>query len=81
MKSLGEQRKIIEKITERDKAITDIKDKALLVIEHLCCGDFKPSDKVLEACYTFAHVGRGVCENPHEDWVEELEQAFQRIIE
>ena len=68
----------IKEIRLRDEQTESIKDKALLVIEELICNC--ESNELLDTIYRFAHVGRGVCSNPHEDWTQELEAMFQDII-
>jgi len=68
---------------ERER-IDSLRDKALEVIEYLTCDDdFALSDsrecKLLTKIYTYAHVARGHCENPHEDWRKELEETWQAL--
>ncbi len=63
----------------------DLKDKALEVIEELTCNDdfgapdASPEKKLLTKIYCFVHVARGHCENPHEDWVAELEKYHKHL--
>ena len=59
----------------------DIRTKALATIEGLTCGEFKPYSNIVEACYRFSHIALGECENPHKDWVAELDKTFQRLID
>ena len=63
----------------------DIKDKALEVIEEITCNDdygapnCNNDQKLLCLIYKFVHIARGHCENPHEDWVKELNDLHKRI--
>jgi len=68
------------KVNEQPKTEeVDLRYKALLVIESLTIGDFEPNNEVLEACYKFAHVARGNCYNPHEDWKQELCELYEKL--
>jgi hypothetical protein len=58
--------------------MTDIslKDKALLTIEGICLASGRAE---LDSIYTFAHVANGHCENPHEDWVRDLDATYKQL--
>lgn len=55
--------------------------RALRVIEGLTFPDITndPKEK-LEEIYKYAHIGVGDCENPHEDWCEELLEAEEALV-
>lgn len=79
-------KKQVETTRKKRKALaeTSIKDKALQVIEEMCCNDDfslskSPYAKLLVDIYTYAHVANGTCQNPHEDWVEELNKHYEAI--
>ena len=52
--------------------------KALRVIEGMMVVT-EPENKMLMACYKFAHVGLGNCGNAHQDWVVELDDMYSRL--
>lgn len=53
---------------------TDIRKKALIVIEYLASQE-KPDVKMI---YKAAHVA-GVCHNPHEEWREQLDRMYEKV--
>lgn len=53
----------------------DIKEKALRVIEAIT-SESTLNTKQKEAIYKFSHTALGECKNPHTDWVEELDKAY-----
>lgn len=59
-----------------------MEEKALEVIQVLTTSDINmPTDKRLEKIYKLAHVARGTCGNPHNDWAKEVEsdhKAFKK---
>jgi len=55
----------------------DIKTKALEAIEGLCSLDENSRDVVI---YKIAHVALGKCENPHDDWREELDRLHKLLV-
>lgn len=60
----------------------DIKTKSLIVIEGMLLAvDGTDDDEFLGACYKFAHVGLGYCRNSHDDWVKEMEETYQKLID
>jgi len=64
--------------------MTELKDKAIEVIEALTCSDdFARSNsrehQILTLVYKFAHIAKGTCKNPHADWVGELNQQWEAI--
>lgn len=59
-------------------AEADIKAKALYTIEGMILG-VEPENKMLNACYKFAHVALGHCENPHNEWLKELEETYSKL--
>lgn len=76
----------IEVIRKRRKASAkaSIKDKALQVIEDMCCNDDfsiseSPYAKLLTRIYTYAHVANGTCQALHKDWVKELNDHYKAI--
>lgn len=88
MKKLDKNKlkKQVETTRKKRKALakTSIKDKALQVIEEMCLNDDfslskSPYAILLTRIYTYAHVANGTCQNPHEDWVEELNKHYKAI--
>ena len=65
----------IKKYTPRN-----IKNKALMVIDGLVLA-IEPEDKLLGAIYRIAHAGLGHCPNPHEGWVKEIHETFNKLRE
>ena len=56
------------------------KDKALITIEGLTYEDITTQpEKKLEMIYRFAHIARGECKNPHENWQRELDEAYKAL--
>lgn len=68
----------------KKQAESDIKVKALLVIEALCFGEVKITQgKQNELVYKFAHaaLSKGVCKRcNHSDWEVELNQWYDDLI-
>ena len=70
-----------------DMEQVDLLTKAIAVIEELTCHDdfgspdASPEKKLLARIYTFAHVAKGWCANPHADWVQELEEYYSQLEE
>ena len=56
-----------------------IRVKALKTIEGMILAT-EPTNEMLRACYRFTHVALGACENPHQDWANELEQTYQKLV-
>lgn len=56
-----------------------LKGRALLVIDHILV-NIESEDKLLCMLYRIAHCATGVCGNIHEDWVEELEANYKRLV-
>lgn len=79
MQTIEQQKETLGTLEAREPKNPTLKDKALYVIETVSMGYFTPCEKVLTACYKYAHVARGVCLNPHEDWKKELEEAYKRM--
>jgi len=56
-------------------------EKALRVIEDICLlkmGMCKTdAEKVFADIYMHAHVGLGTCKNPHQNWVDRLNKAYE----
>ena len=59
----------------------EVADRALRVIEGLTFEDVRgtPEEKMAKI-YTYAHVGNGHCENPHEEWRKDLEGAEEALV-
>jgi len=58
----------------------DIKYKALVAIEGLMFDDIEMTcEDKLARIYKFAHVALGTCQNPHEDWVRELDETLEAL--
>jgi len=79
-------KKEVKAIKKKRKALakTSIKDKALQLIEEMTCDDDfamskSPYAKLLTQIYVYAHIANGTCQNPHEDWVEELNKHYEAI--
>lgn len=60
------------------KEESSIEAKALATIEGMILA-VEPEDKMLSACYRFAHVASGHCQNQHEDWLEELNKTYEQL--
>lgn len=60
-----------------------IRAKAIKVIECLCFPDFKfkSVEDLQVLLYKFAHIADGSCKNKHKDWVTELEQEYQNLVD
>lgn len=54
------------------------KGKTLLVIDHLLA-NIESEDKLLNKLYRFAHCATGICDNPHPDWIKEVEETYQAL--
>ena len=74
-----EQMNIISK--KHTEAKEDFKNRCFFLIEALVGGDIVCDDteKLKEDICKIAHIGTGTCENPHEDWVEEMEAMFAKF--
>ena len=55
-----------------------LKGEALLVIDHILT-NIESEDKLLSTLYRIAHCSTGVCENPHEDWQEEVHKLYKEV--
>ena len=79
MQITKEQMNIISK--KHIEAKKDFKNRCFFLIEALVSGDIIYADieKIEEDIYKIAHIGTGTCENPHEDWVEEVEKMFLKF--
>ena len=59
-----------------------LKDKALRVVEVM--SELASVEKTTldpDEVYRLVHVGTGTCNNPHPDWVKELEDTYQAFKE
>ena len=74
-----EQMDIIRK--KHSEAKKDFKNRCFFLIEALVSGDIIYADieKIEEDICKIAHVGTGTCENPHEDWIEDVEKMFLKF--
>ncbi|MFH2029081.1 MAG: hypothetical protein ABIJ40_00465 [Bacteroidota bacterium] len=63
------------------EAKKDFKNRCFFLIEALVSGDiiYANIEKIEEDICKIAHIGTGTCENPHEDWVEEVEAMFVKF--
>lgn len=57
-----------------------LKGRALLCIDHIL-SNIGSEDPLLSKFYRLAHCATGVCLNPHEDWVDEVNQTYKQLIE
>jgi len=71
----------LAEIKRLEGEMDNIKTKALSVIEGLTLGDFSPDEKILQACYRFSHVALGRCQNPHTDWLDELDSTYRALVD
>lgn len=55
-------------MTDREKFLT----RALLIIEGLTY--LGPDNELIGNIYSVAHVATGHCENPHEDWLADMDK-------
>jgi len=62
----------------RDRCAQTLQGRALLTIDHIL-SELESEDKLLEKLYRIAHCATGVCPNPHEDWVKELEEDCEKL--
>lgn len=56
-----------------NKEELDVREKALLVIEHMAAND------ELWDYFKFAHITLGDCSNPHNDWVRKLNKTYNEL--
>jgi hypothetical protein len=54
----------------------ELKDKALKVIEFIAMNHWDRPEAII---YRISHIANGECENPHWDWVEELNQLYDKL--
>lgn len=54
--------------------------RTLLVIEGVCLTK-DPEDKLASQIYTICHGGMNLCNNPHEDWVKEINELQNSLAE
>lgn len=55
-----------------------LRGRALLTIDHLLT-NIESDDPFLCKLYSIAHCATGLCDNPHEDWVKELNQTYKEL--
>jgi len=56
-----------------------LKGKALLCIDHIL-SNIESEDPLLGKLYRIAHCAIGVCENPHEDWIKEVNETYESFV-
>ena len=70
----------LQKARYREKLCArTLKGKALLCIDHIL-SVLESEDPLLNKFYRMAHCATGVCGNPHEDWVKEIEETYQKLV-
>lgn len=63
-----------------------VRDKAIAVLEGIALlwenGRKNPerADALMGAVYRYSHLARGTCENPHADWLVEMNQTYEAFI-
>jgi len=56
-------------------------ERALLIIDGLCLEEMDTDTKLIAQIYKVAHVALGKCENPHEYWLDEIDQLQETLKE
>ena len=62
----------------RQRCAKTLKGRALIVIDEIL-SNLESDNPLLERLYRLAHCATGVCENPHEDWVAEVNDLYDKI--
>ena len=72
---LKEHKKFIEQARRRERICArTLKGRALLCIDGIL-SNLASEDQLTSKLYRIAHCATGVCGNPHEDWIKELEET------
>ncbi len=71
---------LTEQRARENRHARTLKGRALLTIDHILT-NIGSEDEVLSKLYRIAHCATGVCQNPHEDWVRELNETYKSLKE
>lgn len=67
------------------RVLTLLEELSLHAWEIFGCEQFfedadKEKKEFVDKAYIFCHIGRGICKNKHEDWVEEFEKLEEKVL-
>jgi len=57
-----------------------LKGRALLCIDHIL-SELGDEDPLLLKVYRMAHCATVTCQNPHEDWIKEINETYQKLVD
>ena len=56
--------------------MTDLKSRALQVIEYLC-SNYQPTELLVRRVFKYAHVANG---SEHEEWLKDLNTVYETLV-
>ena len=72
---------ILEKMQVKEtRLIKDKKVKALRVIDMLITNTGKEENELLSLIYRISHSASGICNNPHKDWIAEIDSVYDKLM-
>jgi len=67
-----------EYILREQECAKTLKGRALLCIDEIITNLDPYDDPLLDKIGRIAHCATGVCSNPHEDWVKEVNETYRK---